>query len=177
LADRNDSDQLYNILGRQNIGTSAAERPKIKGKLSVRRQVHSLENTYGRPTYLRAGADAGAQTHRPGAVRRHQLVGSSCASPVACSPRLSRPDRRSYSNPAAFRLQKSQDKNKSQIDLSDGTSNQSHYHKASLLKQQRAKDRIGGRKESESLTQALRKVQGHKIDWESREEDMGGYSQ
>jgi len=120
-----------------------------------------LENTYGRPTYVRAGADAGAQTHRPGAGKSRQLVGSSCASPVACSPRLEQPDKRSYSNPATFRLLKFYDRNKSQIQFSDGASNQDNYHKASLLKQQVARERLSGRKEPESLTQALRNMKGH----------------
>ena len=152
VPDKNDSDQLYSILGRKSVEASAAEKGRIKGKLREPRQAHSLENTYGRPTYVRAGADPGAQTHRPGAGKSRQLVGSSCASPVACSPRLSRPDKRSYSNPATFRLLKSQDKNKSQIDLSDGTSNQSHFHKTSLLKQQRAKERLSGYEEPYSPT-------------------------
>ena len=143
-------------MGRKSVATKSAERQKIKGKHQDLRQVHSLECSYGRPTYVRAGANEGAQTHRPGAVDRPQLVGSSCASPFACSPRLSKADKRSYSNPAAFRVQKSQDKNKSQIDLSDGTSNQSHYLKASLLKQQRVKERLSGRKEPGSLNQAIR---------------------
>lgn len=163
-------------MGRQRLEEKTDERQVIRGKLEELRKRNSAADAFG--VQGGGGANtAGPRTHR--AASGLQLAGTTCVSPVSCSPRP-KPDKSPESNPPLQR-QKTNEKNKSQIDLSDGQSNQSQYQKTSLRKQRKRQEHLRNQEsttdyETGPKPQISSKVKAQKLDWKSREENLRNYS-